>query len=226
MLLYIRKILLDLKDEEYRKFTLKLIPNIEENKVIGVRVPKLREIIKKELKNIESKEKYLNQLIEFKYFEEYNIYMYILEKENDLEKAIYRIKEILPFIDNWATCDISSPKVFKKYPKEIYKFAKECINSDKPYIKRYGIVLLLSNRLYNYIDLVINSEDNDQYYVKMVKAWYLSMALVYNYEKTIKYFEEKKIDKWVHNKALQKAIESRQIDINVKEYLKKLKLHH
>lgn len=226
MLLYIRKILLDLKDEEYKKFTLKLIPNIEENKVIGVRAPKLREIIKKELKNIESKEKYLNQLTEFKYFEEYNIYMYILEKENDLEKAIYRIKEILPFIDNWATCDISSPKVFKKYPKEVYRFAKECINSDKPYIKRYGIGILLSNRLYDYTDLVINSEDNDEYYVKMVKAWYLSMALVYNYEKTIKYFEEKKIDKWVHNKALQKAIESRQIDINVKEYLKKLKLHH
>lgn len=226
MLLYIRKMLLDLKDEEYRKFTLKLIPNIEENKVIGVRAPKLREIIKKELKNIESKEKYLNQLIEFKYFEEYNIYMYILEKEKDLNIAINRIKEILPFIDNWATCDISSPKVFKKYPKEIYKFAKECINSDKPYIKRYGIGLLLSNRLYDYTDLVINSEDNDEYYVKMVKAWYLSMALVYNYEKTIKYFEEKKIDKWVYNKALQKAIESRQIDINVKEYLKKLKLHH
>lgn len=226
MLLYIRKMLLDLKDEEYRKFTLKLIPNIEENKVIGVRAPKLREIIKKELKNIESKEKYLNQLSEFKYFEEYNIYMYILEKEKNLEKAIYRIKEILPFIDNWATCDISSPKIFKKYPKEVYRFAKECINSDKPYIKRYGIGLLLSNRLYDYTDLVINSEDNDQYYVKMVKAWYLSMALVYNYEKTIKYFEEKKIDKWVHNKALQKAIESRQIDINVKEYLKKLKLHH
>lgn len=226
MLLYIRKMLLDLKDEEYRKFTLKLIPNIEENKVIGVRTPKLREIIKKELKNIESKEKYLNQLIEFKYFEEYNIYMYILEKEKDLEKAIYRIKEILPFIDNWATCDISSPKIFKKYPKEVYRFAKECINSDMPYIKRYGIGLLLSNRLYDYTDLVINSEDNDEYYVKMVKAWYLSMALVYNYEKTIKYFEEKKIDKWVHNKALQKAIESRQIDINVKEYLKKLKLHH
>lgn len=226
MLLYIRKMLLDLKDEEYRKFTLKLIPNIEENKVIGVRAPKLREIIKKELKNIESKEKYLNQLIEFKYFEEYNIYMYILEKEKDLEKAIYRIKEILPFIDNWATCDISSPKVFKKYPKEVYRFAKECINSDKPYIKRYGIGLLLSNRLYDYTDLVINSEDNDEYYVKMVKAWYLSMVLVYNYEKTIKYFEEKKIDKWVHNKALQKAIESRQIDINVKEYLRKLKLHH
>ena len=226
MLLYIRKILLELKDEKYREFTLKLIPNIEENKVIGVRTPKLREIVKKELKNIESKEKYLNQLTEFKYFEEYNIYMYILEKEKDLEKAIYRIKEILPFIDNWATCDISSPKVFKKYPKEVYRFAKECINSDKPYIKRYGIGLLLSNRLYDYTDLVINSEDNDEYYVKMVKAWYLSMALVYNYEKTIKYFEEKKIDKWVHNKALQKAIESRQIDINVKEYLRKLKLHH
>ena len=226
MLSYIRKMLLDLKDEEYRKFTLKLIPNIEENKVIGVRAPKLREIIKKELKNIESKEKYLNQLSEFKYFEEYNIYMYILEKEKDLNIAINRIKEILPFIDNWATCDISSPKVFKKYPKEVYRFAKECINSDKPYIKRYGIGLLLSNRLYDCTDLVINSEDNDEYYVKMVKAWYLSMALVYNYEKTIKYFEEKKIDKWVHNKALQKAIESRQIDINVKEYLRKLKLHH
>lgn len=226
MLSYIRKILLDLKDEEYRKFILKLIPNIEENKVIGVRAPKLREIIKNELKSIQSKEKYLNQLSEFKYFEEYNIYMYILEKEKDLNIAINRIKDILPFIDNWATCDISSPKVFKKYPKEVYKFSKECINSEKPYIKRYGIGLLLSNRLYDYTDLVINSEDNDEYYVKMVKAWYLSMALVYDYEKTIKYFEEKKIDKWVHNKALQKAIESRQIDIKVKEYLRKLKLHH
>ena len=226
MLSYIRKMLLDLKDEEYRKFTLKLIPNIEENKVIGVRTHKLRGIVKKELKNIESKEKYLNQLSEFKYFEEYNIYMYILEKEKDLNIAINRIKDILPFIDNWATCDISSPKIFKKYPKEVYRFAKECINSEKPYIKRYGIGLLLSNRLYDYTDLVINSEDNDEYYVKMVKAWYLSMALVYNYKKTIKYFEDKKIDKWVHNKALQKAIESRQIDIKVKEYLRKLKLHH
>ena len=226
MLSYIRKMLLDLKDEEYRKFTLKLIPNIEENKVIGVRAPKLREIIKNELKSIQSKEKYLNQLSEFKYFEEYNIYMYILEKEKDLNIAINRIKDILPFIDNWATCDISSPKVFKKYPKEVYKFSKECINSEKPYIKRYGIGLLLSNRLYDYTDLVINSEDNDEYYVKMVKAWYLSMALVYDYEKTIKYFEEGKIEKWVHNKALQKAIESRQIDIKVKEYLRKLKLHH
>ena len=226
MLSYIRKMLLDLKDEEYRKFILKLIPNIEENKVIGVRVPKLREIIKNELKSIQSKEKYLNQLSEFKYFEEYNIYMYILEKEKDLNIAINRIKDILPFIDNWATCDISSPKIFKKYPKEVYKFSKECIDSDKPYIKRYGIGLLLSNRLYDYTDLVINSEDNDEYYVKMVKAWYLSMALVYNYEKTIKYFEERKIEKWVHNKALQKAIESRQIDIKVKEYLRKLKLHH
>ena len=226
MLSYIRKMLLDLKDEEYRKFILKLIPNIEENKVIGVRAPKLREIIKNELKSIQSKEKYLNQLSEFKYFEEYNIYMYILEKEKDLNIAINRIKDILPFIDNWATCDISSPKIFKKYPKEVYKFSKECINSEKPYIKRYGIGLLLSNRLYDYTDLVINSEDNDEYYVKMVKAWYLSMALVYDYEKTIKYFEEGKIEKWVHNKALQKAIESRQIDINVKEYLRKLKLHH
>ena len=226
MLSYIRKMLLDLKDEEYRKFTLKLIPNIEENKVIGVRAPKLRKIIKNELKSIQSKEKYLNQLSEFKYFEEYNIYMYILEKEKDLNIAINRIKDILPFIDNWATCDISSPKIFKKYPKEVYKFFKECINSEKPYIKRYGIGLLLSNRLYDYIDLVINSEDNDEYYVKMVKAWYLSMALVYDYEKTIKYFEERKIEKWVHNKALQKAIESRQIDIKVKEYLRKLKLHH
>lgn len=226
MLSYIRKMLLDLKDEEYRKFTLKLIPNIEENKVIGVRAPKLREIIKNKLKNIESKEKYLNQLSEFKYFEEYNIYMYILEKEKDLNIAINRIKDILPFIDNWATCDISSPKVFKKYPKEVYKFSEKCINSEKSYIKRYGIGLLLSNRLYDYTDLVINSEDNDEYYVKMVKAWYLSMALVYNYEETIKYFEDKKIDEWVHNKALQKAIESRQIDIKVKEYLRKLKLHH
>lgn len=226
MLSYIRKMLLDLKDEEYRKFTLKLIPNIEENKVIGVRAPKLREIIKNELKSIQSKEKYLNQLSEFKYFEEYNIYMYILEKEKDLNIAINRIKDILPFIDNWATCDISSPKIFKKYPKEVYKFSKECINSEKLYIKRYGIGLLLSNRLYDYTDLVINSEDNDEYYVKMVKAWYLSMALVYDYEKTIKYFEEGKIEKWVHNKALQKAIESRQIDIKVKEYLRKLKLHH
>lgn len=152
--------------------------------------------------------------------------MYILEKEKDLNIAINRIKDILPFIDNWATCDISSPKIFKKYPKEVYKFSKECINSEKPYIKRYGIGLLLSNRLYDYTDLVINSEDNDEYYVKMVKAWYLSMALVYDYEKTIKYFEERKIEKWVHNKALQKAIESRQIDIKVKEYLRKLKLHH
>ena len=124
MLSYIRKMLLDLKDEEYRKFTLKLIPNIEENKVIGVRAPKLREIIKNELKSIQSKEKYLNQLSEFKYFEEYNIYMYILEKEKDLNIAINRIKDILPFIDNWATCDISSPKIFKKYPKEVYKFSK------------------------------------------------------------------------------------------------------
>lgn len=224
MLTNIRNILLKSRDKEYRKFTIKLIPNISKDKIIGVRAPKLREIIKNELKSIENKEKYISQLKEFKYFEEYNIYMYILEQEKDLNIAIKRIKDILPFVDNWATCDISSPKIFKKYPKEVYRFAKGCINSDISYTKRYGIGLLLSNRLYDYTDLVIKSEDNDEYYVKMVKAWYLSMALVHDYERTIKYFEDKKIDKWVHNKALQKAIESRQIDIKIKEYLIKLKI--
>lgn len=164
-----------------------------------------------------------------KYYEENNLHAFLIEQIKDFDKCAEEVTKFLPFVDNWATCDMMSPKIFKKNSKKTFELIQKWIKSDSIYTARYAIVTLMSNFLDEYfsekhLDMVKNAVC-DEYYINMAIAWYFSMALVKQYEKTIPLFENRVIEnKWVHNKSLQKARESRRIRPEIKEYLNSLKI--
>lgn len=217
----LREKLFSMRDKKYKEFISKLIPNLDRNTIIGVRVPILRKISK----NLD--ESYLNNL-EFKYFEEKNLYMYVLSKINDEDEAFKRINSFLPFIDNWATCDIGITKVMKKNKQKLRENIKKWIFSENTYIIRYGLVALIDffvkeNFEKENIELLINIK-NDNYYVNMAIAWYLSYCIIDNYDDIIEYFEKKLFSKFIHNKSIQKVIESNRVSKEFKLKIKKLKI--
>ena len=162
------------------------------------------------------------------YYEEDNIHAFIVEQIMDFDTALAETEKFLPFIDNWATCDMFSPKVFADYPDEILAKSIEWINSDKAYTSRYGIGMLmryfLDDNFTSDILSIVASVRSEQYYVNMMVAWFFATALAKQYEKTVIYLEKRLLPDWVHNKTIQKAVESNRISSETKEYLKKLKI--
>lgn len=222
----IREKFFENQDLGYRDFNSKLIPNIDKEKIIGVRSPILKKLAKEFAKE-ENIGDFLNDL-PHKYFEENNLHCFLLHSEKDIEKLLMETERILPYFDNWATCDSFSPPAFKKHPEIIYSKIKEWINSDREYTIRFGIVTLMSNFLDEefkpeMIDLIAGIK-SDKYYINMAIAWYFSFALIKQYESTIGLIESKTLEKFVQNKSIQKAIESRRIDDETKDYLRTLKI--
>lgn len=224
----IQKDLFALRDLKYAKFHSSLMPTVDEKLVIGVRTPVLRQYAKEI-----SKEKFVMDFMEelpHTYYEENNLHGMLIDLlfKNDIDLTLTYIEQFLPFVDNWATCDLMTCKIYKKYPKQIYERAKKWIVDDRVYVKRYGIVTLmgfLDDGLFKteMLDLVA-SIISEEYYINMARAWYFSIALVKQYDTAIKYFTNPVMDKWTHNKSIQKAIESRRISDETKKYLRTLKL--
>lgn len=221
----IREKLLALQDVKYRDFTSKLMPTVDKNKIIGVRSPLLRSFARQLVKEGEYGE-FISDL-PHKYYEEDNLHGFIIEGIKDYEKCIPEIQRFVPFIDNWATCDCTRPKVLKKYPERTLELVGEFLRSDKVYIKRYGIGLLLSF----YLDELFSSEhlemlseiESDEYYINMMLSWYFATALCKQWEATIPFIENRRLPLWVHRKTIQKAIESYRITDEQKAYLRTLK---
>ena len=217
--------LLKLQDKEYRKLQIKTIPNVDSETIIGVRTPELRKIAKQLFKGNNYKN-FINDL-PHKYFDENQLHAFIISEIKDYDECLDCYNKFLPYIDNWATCDQSSPKVFLKNPDKLIKEIKKWIKSKETYTIRFGIGMLM--RMYlddnfkpEYLELVSKIKSNE-YYVNMMIAWYFATALAKQYDTTIKIIEEKKLDKWVHNKTIQKAVESYRITNEQKEYLRSLK---
>lgn len=223
----IKKDLILLQDLKYKEFIAKIIPNIDKENIIGIRSLALKTYSKELFKNENLKEKFLNDL-PHKYLEENNLHILLLNYEKNFEKLIDLLEKFLPYMDNWSTTDSFSNKIVLKNLENLIVKIKKWIKSDKAYVIRFAIILLLKyylddkNFKEEYLQMVANVK-NDDYYVKMMIAWYFSMVLVKQYEKGIVYIENKSLDIWIHNKAIQKSIESRQISIEKKEYLKTLK---
>ncbi len=223
----IEKILFDNQDIKYRGFNSKLIPNIDRDKIIGVRMPIIRNIAK----NIYDKE-YIDEFLcelPHNYHEENILHGIILTlKYKEIDILLEKLDLFLPYMDNWAVTDVISPKLFKKEPDKVYERIKIWINGNDEYTIRFGLVSLLqfyldSNFKLEILELV-SKIDSDYFYVKMAIAWFYSFALIKQYDSTIIYFEDKKLDKWIHNKSIQKAIESYRISSVDKNYLRSLKL--
>ncbi len=217
--------LFEMQDLEYKKFHQKLMPTVDENVVIGVRTPQLRKFAK-EFAKTDGAQIFLKNL-PHKYYEENNLHAFVLEQIKDFDKAMEETEKFLPYIDNWATCDMFMPTVFKRNKEKLLLKINEWILSDKTYTVRYAVKLLMSLYLdedfkIEYPEMVASIK-SDEYYVKMVVAWYFATALDKRYDETISFIKEKQLDVWTHNKAIQKAVESRRIPDETKIYLKTLK---
>ena len=214
------------QDLKYRDFHSSLVPNVEKSRFIGVRTPVLRDLSKKMIKDGSYKE-FISELPHY-YYEENTLHSCILSLYKDLDELLIELDKFLPYIDNWATCDLLRAQAFEEDLDRIKDKVKEWINTKDVYSIRFGIVTLLSYYLDDYFTNEINdivlSISSSEYYINMAIAWYFSYALIKHYDKTVYIFEECLLDKWVHNKSIQKAIESFRIDENKKNYLRSLKV--
>ena len=219
--------LMELADLQYKEFHSKLIPEIPKERVLGVRTPVLRKYAK-EICEREDVEEFLDML-SHEFYDENNLHVELLKlKYKELDIFLEKLERFLPYIDNWATCDMVSPKIFKKKPDLIYEKVKQWIRSDDTYTVRFGIVTLLQFYLDDLFQeemlSLVASIKKEEYYIKMAVAWYFSIALVKQYDIAISYFVNPTLENWTHNKAIQKAIESRRIPDARKTYLKSLKI--
>ena len=222
----IRNELYKSQDIKYRDFQSKLIPNIDPETVIGVRTPILRKLAKDLSKNEDIRD-FLKD-VPHRYFDENQLHAFLISGMKDYDECLKELNCFLPFIDNWATCDQLSPKVFKKHRRELLPEIKKWIKSDETYTVRFGIGMLMEHFLdedfdVSYPDLVASIR-SEEYYVNMMSAWYFATALAKQYEDILPFIENNRLDIWTHNKTIQKAVESFRITDEQKAYLKSLKV--
>ena len=221
----IQEELFALRDEEYAVFQQKLIPGVPAERIIGVRVPELRKLAKRYYKDSEHRQ--FLKALPHGYYDEDLLHALLIAEEKDFARCLEETEAFLPFIDNWAVCDIFSPKVFAKHKEELLQRIRIWAKSEKTYICRFGIGMLMQHFLdadfdaaYLEIPAAVQSEE---YYVNMMLAWFFATALAKQWEATIPYLENKRLARWTHNKTIQKARESYRITAAEKEYLKSLK---
>ena len=216
--------LFKLQDTDYKSFHSKLMPTVDADTIIGVRVPVLRKFSKDLSKTFDV----TAYSLPHEYYEENNLHAFLIEHIKDFSLALYETERFLPYIDNWATCDMFMPKVFKKNKVKLFEYIKKWIKSDETYTVRYAIKLLMSLYLdddfeESHMNLV-SSACSGEYYVNMMVAWYFATAFFKQQKNALCYIEQKKLPEWVHNKSIQKARESKRISDEMKKYLNSLKI--
>ena len=217
--------LMKVQDDKYKEFQAKLVPNIPFENIIGIRTPEMRKIAK-EVYESKDRDEFLNDL-PHKYYEENLIHFFVISMIKDFDECIKRVEEFLPYVDCWPVSDQATPKSFKKNHDELLPYIKKWIKSKHVYTARFGIRMLMNEYLGDdfkneYLDLVVSVKGED-YYLKMMVAWYFATALAKRYDETIPYFEKHVLSEWTHKKAIQKAIESYRVTDEHKEYLRNLK---
>ncbi len=221
----IQKELFSKQDTAYRDFQAKLIPNLADGTMIGVRTPELRKLAKQYAKR-EDISAFLDAL-PHAYFDENQLHAFIICERRDFAQCMAELTRFLPFVDNWATCDQLSPKLFKKYRQKLLPYINEWLASEQTYVVRFGIGMLMEHFLDEDFDLrypeAVAGIRSDEYYVNMMIAWYFATALAKQYQAVLPFLEQNKLDIWTHNKTIQKAVESLRITQEQKAYLKTLK---
>lgn len=221
----IQQQLFALRDEKYKAFHSKLIPTIDPQTIIGVRTPELRKLAKQIEQKPETQE-FLHTL-PHRYYEENNLHDFLLERIKDYPTFLAELNAFLPYIDNWATCDGLRPKCVKKHLPEFLQEIRGWMQSEQTYTIRFGINMLMSF----YLDDAFQEEylswvaqvQSEEYYVQMMQAWYFATALAKQWDSTILYLQNDQLGTWIHNKTIQKAIESRRISTQQKRLLRTLK---
>ena len=222
----IRNRLFELSDSKYRNMQIKTTPSVDAQAFIGVRTPPLHRLAK-ELAKREEISAFLSDL-PHKYFDENQLHAFIISLDKDYDSCISKVEAFLPYVDNWATCDQMNPKVFAKHKSELLKHIKQWLKSDKTYTVRFSIKMLMDHFLGNEFDIsypkAVANIKSEEYYVKMMQAWYFATALAKQYDLILPFIENKSLDVWTHNKAIQKSVESYRITDEQKQYLKTLRI--
>lgn len=218
--------LFKLQDKDYRAFQLKLLPTVQPDSVIGVRTPELRRLAKVFVRS-GAAEAFLADL-PHKYFDENQLQAFMLSELKDYEECVVKVAAFLPYVDNWATCDQMTPQVFKKHRRELLVWIRKWLAASDVYVRRFAIKMLMDHFLdedfdLSYLEMTAQIR-SEEYYVNMMIAWYFATALAKQYEAALPFLEEKRLAVWTHNKAIQKAIESRRITPAQKAYLRQLKI--
>lgn len=215
------------RDEEYADFTAKLIPNVPRESIIGVRTPQLRRIAKRFGKNAGIDE--FLSVLPHEYHEQNLVHAYIAESIGDFDSAVKTIEAFLPYVTNWAVCDSMTPRIFAKHTGELLPIIKKWLQSEHSYTVRFGLRMLmcfyLEKEFASEINALAASVCSEEYYVNMMQAWYFATALAKQYDSTVPFVEEHRLSPWVHNKTIQKAVESFRITAEQKAYLKTLRLN-
>lgn len=221
----IREKILSMSDTEYRLFQLKLMPTVSAERVVGVRIPELRKYAK-EIKGSDAAERFLADL-PHKFYDEDNLHGMLISEERDYTRAVLLLDSFLPYVDNWATCDLISPRVFAKHKDELLPKIYEWMRSEHTYEVRFGIGMLLKFYLDEAFERsqaeAVAAAVSEEYYINMIRAWYFATALAKQYDAAISFLEEDKLDVWTHNMTIRKAIESYRITETQKKYLRTLK---
>ena len=214
------------RDRAYAAMQAKIIPTVDPARIIGVRTPALRDFAKT-LYADGGAEDFL-ACLPHAYFDEDQLHAFVISLEKGFEPCIAKVKAFLPFIDNWATCDQLSPKAFKKEPEKLLPYIRAWLQSGKTYTVRFAVGMLMQHFLDEkfrpeYADMVSGIR-SDAYYVRMMAAWYFATALAKQYDAALPYLEERRLDSWTHNKAIQKSLESYRITDEQKRHLRELKV--
>lgn len=219
------QILFKNQDLKYKAFHEKLIPNVNQDAVIGVRTPVLKKIAK-EYFGSEIQKEFIKKL-PHKYYEENNLHAFFIAEIRDFDLCIAEVEKFLPYVDNWATCDGLRPKCFNKNTDKLLPYIEKWLNSGHTYVVRFAMEMLMVYFLdglfaEKYPEMVA-SVKSEEYYIKMMQAWYFATALAKQWEGVISYITEGRLPLWVHNKTIQKAIESYRISDEQKVFLRKFK---
>lgn len=222
----VRKELFTLQDLNYQDFQTKLMPTVDKETVIGIRTPALRAYAKEFGKREEAKQ--FLEILPHQYYEENNLHGLLIEQMKDYEKCVEELDRFLPYINNWATCDLLTMKTVKKHLGSYIDKIEQWIQSDRPYTIRFGVNMLMRYYLEDEFKIEypekVAAIRSEGYYVNMVRAWYFATALAKRYKQILPFLEERRMDVWTHNKTIQKAIESYRITPEQKAYLRTLKI--
>ena len=218
--------LYELRDEPYAALQSKLIPTAPKDSFIGVRTPDLRALAKELYKSGEG-EAFLH-ILPHKTFDENQLHAFLLSEDKDFDRCVRRVDAFLPYVDNWATCDQLSPKVFKKHREELLPYIKNWIADSRPYTVRFGVGMLMEHYLDEAFDpgypALVTEIRSEAYYVNMMIAWYFATALAKQYEAVFPYIAKKRLSPWIHSKTIQKAVESYRITPERKEQIKQYRV--
>ena len=216
-----------LRDPAYAEFQRKLIPTVAPESILGVRTPDLRKFAKELIQTGEA-EAFINQL-PHGFFDENQLHAFILSEDKDFERCLSRVSAFLPHVDNWATCDQMSPRVFKKHRAELLPAIENWLRAEHVYTVRFAVGMLMEHFLDGdfdprYLEWV-SAVRSGEYYVNMMAAWYFATALAKQYDAAFPYIRDRRLPVWTHNKAIQKAAESFRVPPEHKAALKACKAH-